>query len=244
MKREALCGLVAVLLAVSAVAVPGAQQGRAPASPSNAWERSRQCSEQASQIVARPEVSRASTDVIRFNSWSNHYNAERERCYVALSYFGNGKDPDYPLFTWELIDAFENRAVSRCTWDDAKLAWMSCDVKDKWSPRSTPGDCNACRAYFLDRMTKSHHQQVSQDARARRIPDPTARALPETRHRSGHRLRRILEGARGRPLRRINDSAPQSTSPREISVSDVLNRLSSIRGDNFSRWRCSWPDGC
>lgn len=155
MTKRTFRAAVALLLVSVFVDFPRAQQGRTPTSASNVWDRSRQCSEQAAQIVARPEFRASSpTDVIKFNSWSNHYNSEHERCYVAVSYVGNGKDPDLPLFEYELIDAFENRPVSRCTWSDAKRAWMSCEVTDKWSPSSTPGDCNACRAYVLDRMTK------------------------------------------------------------------------------------------
>jgi hypothetical protein len=95
-KRVAMFGAVAVCLVASAIALPRAQQARPPTSGSNVWERSRQCSEQAAQIVAGPEFRASSpNDVIKFNSWSNHYNVERERCYLAVSYFGSGRIPTF-----------------------------------------------------------------------------------------------------------------------------------------------------
>ena len=123
--------------------------------PINLWERSRQCAEQAGRVITRKEAELRANRDVRLNKWENHYNTERERCYVRVSYLVVRPVPNsgLPSTFDELIDAFENRTIAEgVERGEAAVPTFFCSIKDGIT--DSAGDCAAARAYIDERMNK------------------------------------------------------------------------------------------
>jgi len=86
----------------------------------------------------------------------NHYSPTYERCFVLVHYLNPDvrKAPavysDLPTFYSELWDAFEEKMLSVCSDAPTPNLNLMCTIQDKEHFM----DCNACRSFIKDRMTK------------------------------------------------------------------------------------------
>ena len=92
---------------------------------------------------------------MRLKRWENHYNADRERCYVRVSYANVTGNPEagHPLVFEELIDELENRTIAEgVEGGEAAVPTFFCSIKDGIT--DSAGDCPAARGHINERMNK------------------------------------------------------------------------------------------
>lgn len=129
---------------------------RAAVARDRAWNRRRDCSNAADREMARPEWTKPVRNQIF--SWTGHYNAQDDGCYVLTSaYDATVKRPGpAPRLTQMLIDVFEHAVVSNCTTEqltDANLKFAFCDITARGT-KEIHGDCSACNAFIKDKMQR------------------------------------------------------------------------------------------
>jgi hypothetical protein len=116
-----------------------------------AWQRMKECAEQAARIAQRLEE-RPHKD-FGIMGWENHYSPKYERCYVLVKYLNREatKNRNLPLLFDQLFDAFESRALAICTNSSATEAGTFCSVEPR-ADGSPEVDCGNCAQFIKDRM--------------------------------------------------------------------------------------------
>jgi hypothetical protein len=117
---------------------------------SDSWTRSRQCAEQAEQIVKRLTQEQRGGP-LKIMGWFNHYSPKFQRCFVRVSYFNSlaKSDKEQPLLPFSLFDAFDNREIAFCSSTPSPLCQFLGDDGSE-----IPGDCIGCQRFVKERIQK------------------------------------------------------------------------------------------
>ena len=109
---------------------------------SDTWQRSKECASQAEKIMT--ELGRRGDGPTH---WENHYSPKYDRCFVSANYMLHVKDgggKDAPMFSTQLIDAFERSVLA----NSAAFGPTDglCDIDDK------PTTCAKAATFISEHM--------------------------------------------------------------------------------------------
>jgi hypothetical protein len=128
-----------------------------PAPVIDAWERSRQCANEAERLATRVQREAAPYRGPKVIGWTNHYNRSDGRCYVEIGWSNpEAEKGAAPRFYRELFDAIEGLQLASHASQrlDADAQGIWCLVPDPTNPRNTTGvECPVAEKFIADRMT-------------------------------------------------------------------------------------------
>lgn len=145
---------------------PAARPSSTQEPEKDAYQRIKDCAEQAERMVARKGWRKdqlAAEEESTFVGSENHYSSKYNRCYLRASFF-TSQAPDNPVTFYKFYDAFEGKLLAFCNDTPplpegaAKRAKFFCSIEEKvnsdtpFAPGSEHvGDCDFCRSYVADR---------------------------------------------------------------------------------------------
>ncbi len=112
------------------------------------WQRSKECATQAAKVMAEANRRDIATTGEGTLHWENHYSPKYNRCFIKATYVlahakeGGGKDR--PMFTTQLIDAFERVLLAESAGVGPTSGFCSIDGKT--------ADCDKAASFISERM--------------------------------------------------------------------------------------------
>lgn len=135
-RRLCLCTVFASL---SLAQAPPKKTSSAQTKP-DTWQKSKECAVQAEKVV---EAFRTAATV----EWQNHYSPKYERCFLKVSYMyrpSDGGGKDVPMFSYQLIDAFERSRLANSA--SVGPTGGICNIDEK------PVDCAKAEAFIAEHL--------------------------------------------------------------------------------------------